>query len=62
MEAAEVNTTGLFAVPFTNNFEPCVITITDLSAHKLFFTNDIIMPAGIVKVALFFTNNRPFTT
>ena len=44
MEPAEVNTTGLFAVPFTNNFEPCVITITDLSAHKLFFTNNRAFP------------------
>ncbi|MOA20373.1 hypothetical protein D3C78_1408140 [compost metagenome] len=53
--SAEVNTTGLLLVPLTTNLAPCVITIVPLLLGSSCLTKDIVVPAGIVKTALFFT-------
>src|SRR6187551_2372511 len=42
--AADVNTTGLSAVPFIINLDPAVINITPLVATASFFTKDTVVP------------------
>src|SRR5437588_2562250 len=55
VDEADVNTTGLSAVPLINSLDPTVIISALLAERSAFTCAKTVIPAGMVSVALFLT-------